>query len=64
MNSLTECQSIPRWVCTTVFLFMIIESSGQPGDPTPPVPITGIEWLLAAGAALGIKKYLDSKRKK
>ncbi len=37
----------------------------QPGDPAgdPDVPITGIEWLLAAGAALGIKRFLNSRKK-
>jgi len=39
---------------------------GQPGDPeTDPdnaVPITGIEWLLAGGCALGIKKLLSSRK--
>ena len=40
---------------------------GQPGDPqTDPdnaVPITGLEWLLAGGAALGVKKLLSSRKK-
>jgi hypothetical protein len=38
----------------------------QPGDPqTDPdnaVPITGLEWLLAGGAALGVKKLLSSRK--
>lgn len=39
----------------------------QPGDPGPdpdnPVPITGIEYLIAAGAAFGAKKLYDKKKK-
>jgi hypothetical protein len=39
---------------------------GQPGDPTTDpdnaVPITGLEWLLAGGAALGMKKLLSSRK--
>lgn len=39
---------------------------GQPGDPESDpdnaVPITGIEWLLAGGVALGIKKLLQSRK--
>jgi hypothetical protein len=46
-------------------------ASGQPGGgkpcPKPPcpasVPITGIEILLAAGGALGLKKVLGRKNK-
>jgi hypothetical protein len=38
----------------------------QPGnpdeDPDQPVPITGIEWLIAGGCAIGLKKFLSSKR--
>ncbi len=41
-----------------------------PGDPcpggppcNPDVPITGIEWLIALGAMLGIKRLYGSKRK-
>ena len=36
----------------------------QPGDPTEPVPITGIEILLALGGLLGIKKIIDARRTK
>lgn len=35
---------------------------GEPGDPDEPVPITGIEILLAAGGFLGAKKIYDSKK--
>jgi len=37
-----------------------------PGPPDPPddnpVPITGIEYLIAAGAAFGAKKLYDKKK--
>lgn len=55
------------------FIFIILSSIAwaQPGDPCPggppcdpDVPITGIEWLLAAGAALGIKRFLSSGKNK
>lgn len=38
----------------------------QPGDPggDPDVPITGIEILIGAGGALGIKKMLQKRKKK
>lgn len=36
-----------------------------PGDPDGnPVPITGIEYLLAAGAAFGAKKLFDKRKAK
>ncbi len=38
---------------------------GNPGgDPDNPVPITGIEYLIAAGAAFGAKKLYDKKKPK
>lgn len=36
---------------------------GTPTDPDNPVPITGIEYLIAAGAAFGAKKIYDKKKK-
>ena len=41
----------------------------QPGGPPPPdpgdpVPITGIELLIGAGALLGIKRLSDSRKPK
>lgn len=55
------------------FIIILLLSSlawAQPGDPCPggppcdpDVPITGIEWLLAAGAALGVKRFLNRKGK-
>ena len=38
----------------------------QPGDPGPDpdvVPITGIEILIGAGGALGLKKLLNKRKK-
>ena len=39
-------------------------TGGGPGTEPPPVPITGIELLLAAGAGYGAKKAYDVYRKK
>jgi hypothetical protein len=55
---------------TFVVLAVILASSfqliAQPGnpeeDPDNAVPITGIEWLLAGGAALGLKKLLGNRK--
>ena len=53
----------------TIFLFIGVRSLyAQPGPPTDPeadnpVPITGIEYLIAAGAAFGAKKIYDKKKK-
>lgn len=53
-----------------VFLILSIGFTAvhaQPGPPPPPVdnpvPITGIEYLIAAGAAFGAKKIYDKKKK-
>lgn len=52
-----------------IILFLVFTTSPlwaqPPGDPggDPDVPITGIEWLLAAGAALGVKRFLNRKGK-
>lgn len=52
----------------TVALFLVcITASGQPGgggNPGggPPVPITGIEILIALGGFFGLKKLLESKK--
>ena len=36
---------------------------GDPGGGDPGVPISGIEWLLAAGGVLGARKILQRLRK-
>jgi hypothetical protein len=39
--------------------------SGPPGNPgNPDVPITGIEILIGAGGAFGLKKILENRKKK
>jgi len=41
-------------------------SYAQPGDnppDNPPVPISGIGYLLALGGALGIKKIYDLRKR-
>lgn len=42
-----------------------LAAQAQPGDPggDPDVPITGIEILIGAGGALGIKKMLKKRKK-
>jgi len=55
------------------FVFVVLMCVGvlafaQPGDPnggTKPgtVPITGIEWLLAAGGALGARQLWQRRKK-
>lgn len=43
--------------------FTAYAQPGNPGgDPDNPVPITGIEWLLGAGALLGIKRLVKRKK--
>lgn len=43
-----------------------VQTFAQPGDPETdpddPVPITGIEWLIAGGCALGLRKLLSAKK--
>lgn len=47
-----------------VFMGSTLLLTAQPGNPTSPAPLDGgIGLLLAAGAALGAKKYNDFKRK-
>jgi len=41
--------------------------SAQPGDlfngdPDNAVPITGLEWLLAGGCLLGLKKIINTRK--
>jgi hypothetical protein len=51
-----------------LFIFLIVPAYGQPpGDPgggPDAVPITGIEFLLAGGALLGIGRLFSLKRQK
>ena len=47
-----------------LFLLLSVVIWAQPGDPggDPDVPLTGIEWLMLAGGALGIKRFLSRKK--
>jgi len=47
-----------------IILFTALMVNGQPGDPAgdPDVPITGIEFLIAMGGVLGIRKFFTSKK--
>lgn len=53
-------------VALTVITVCFFEANAQPGDPggDPDVPITGIEILIGAGGALGLKKALENRKKK
>jgi hypothetical protein len=48
-----------------LFFAGTVQTFAQPGnpdeDPDNPVPITGIEWLIAGGCALGLRKLLSRK---
>jgi hypothetical protein len=65
-------KTIGVYLIFTLALLMIFASlQAQPGggDPcpggtpcNPDVPITGIEWLVVAGAALGIRKIAARKK--
>ncbi|MBL7858434.1 MAG: hypothetical protein JNM57_12155 [Cyclobacteriaceae bacterium] len=61
-------KSLVRKCCVMVsfVLLAITFASAQPQNPTgeidPPVPITGIEWLIAAGVALGVKRITDLRK--
>jgi hypothetical protein len=52
--------------CLTITLLTIIKANGQPaGQPQnpPPVPITGLEYLVAAGATYGASRFVMNRRK-
>lgn len=46
-----------------ITLICYSQPSTPPTDPDAPVPITGIEILIGAGALLGAKKLLQRKAK-
>jgi hypothetical protein len=43
---------------------LLAAQPGDPfnGDPDNAVPITGLEWLLAGGCALGLKKIIAARK--
>lgn len=47
-------------------LVLMVSATAQPGPPPPdagqPVPVTGIEYLLAAGAFWGGRQFLKKKK--
>jgi len=55
-----------RRIFVLSFLVCLVEvaAQAQPGDPggDPDVPITGIEILIGAGGALGLKKMMSKKK--
>lgn len=56
-------------VAAFIFCALSLPIFAQPGDPggggkPGEVPLTGIEYLLAAGGALGAKKIFDYRKKK
>lgn len=57
-----------RTLLVVVFVLVSLTLLAQPGPPPPdpgdPVPITGIEVLLVAGGALGLRKYYRRAHKK
>tara|TARA_R110002012_G_scaffold321471_2_gene549437 strand:- start:83349 stop:83555 length:207 start_codon:yes stop_codon:yes gene_type:complete len=68
MNRGKEMKNILKLLTFGILLILSINGlSAQPGPPDPPddnpVPITGIEYLIAAGAAFGAKKLYDKKKK-
>jgi hypothetical protein len=50
-----------------MFLVLSIHAVAQPGGgdpPDPEVPITGIEVLLAVGGIFGVRKIINSRKRK
>ena len=56
--------SLLRFFLVGAFVFSLNTLSAQPPDPGDPVPITGIEILVGAGAFFGVKRLLDSRKNK
>lgn len=52
-------------VCCLISNLVMAQPGGDPGGGgNPTVPITGIEILIAAGGALGIRKLIQSRKSK
>jgi len=57
-----------RFFFTSALMFFAASAMAQVGAPPPdpgdPVPITGIEILIGAGALYGSKRLVDSRKNK
>jgi len=61
MKNLTFALSL----AVVAFLSILSTAFAQSAPPPPAVPLDGgVTFLIAAGAALGVKKLLDLKRRK
>jgi hypothetical protein len=61
--------SFRKLILTILGILLVSYAIAQPGGGGPPgdgepVPISGIEILVAAGAFLGIRKYINSAKKR
>jgi hypothetical protein len=62
----SRIQLLVRSVLVLIFVLLGPSLFAQPGDPggDPDVPITGIEYLIGGGAALGIRTLLKRMKQK
>jgi len=44
--------------------YLIAQPGPPPPDPGAPVPITGIEILIGAGALLGVRRFMQEGKSK
>lgn len=66
MNNRCNHKALVRTAVMVIFICLPLLAQAQPGDPDPPgdpVPFTGIEWLIAAGGALGGYSIFRKNRK-
>lgn len=67
MKKIIKSTLIVSFLFMSYFTLHAQPGGGDGGPPTDPgdnpVPITGIEYLIAAGAAFGAKKIYDKKKK-
>ena len=60
-------RSIISSIFFSALIFFSVDCFAQPGgepcpqEPCPPTPISGIEILIAGGAAFGIRKLIKAK---
>lgn len=57
------------WILTLSVFFAATDcfsqpGGGGPGGGLPPVPISGVEWLLLAGGALGVRRIYQKINKR